>query len=94
MLHRLHRQTFAFLLVQKEEEAAAKLYEDFVESFGGGEDKPAANQSTSSFLPGGAIMPGQAAPLRGTHTQPSLILISISAPPATHRMSEHSILQG
>ena len=74
-------KTLYFLLLQKEEEAAAKLYEDFVESFGGGDDKPAANQSTSSFMPGGTIMPGQAAPLRGTNTQSSFTLISASASP-------------
>ena len=51
------------LTTQKEEAEAAKLYEEFVESFG--EAKPEENSGPKAFLRGGTIQPGSSAAQAG-----------------------------
>ena len=50
-------------LLQKEEEDARKLYDEFVESFG---DEPEQKASKRSFTHGGVIQPGSSASSAGT----------------------------
>ncbi len=50
---------------QKEEAEAAKLYEEFVESFG--DAKPEESSGPKAFLRGGTIQPGSSAAQAGWH---------------------------
>ena len=70
--------------MQKEEEDARKLYDEFVESFG---DEPEQKASKKSFTRGGVIQPGSSASSAG-HALPARINSSYTGmPTAVHRLS-------
>ncbi len=62
----LHAST-QLIWMQKEEEDARKLYDEFVESFG---DEPEQKASKKSFTRGGVIQPGSSASSAGTLSLP------------------------
>lgn len=61
--HQYFRTLIVLTLLQKEEEDARKLYDEFVESFG---DEPEQKASNRSFTRGGVIQPGSSASSVGT----------------------------
>lgn len=58
-----------YATLQKEEEAASKLYAEFVESFG---DEPEQKASQRSFTRGGIIQPGSSASGAGVCKPPQM----------------------
>ena len=72
--------------MQKADEEAAKIYEDFVESFKSEEEPVHDAPAVKAFVHGGVAMPGSRQPEAGTAAAQLLFLTGLAA---GHRLNLH-----